>query len=157
MSFLDRKIVVSLVQMRLLEIELNKGKNDVLLRKCKPLGEYMALIERIRSNKSKRMDINRAVEEAVDSCIEDGILRDFLIAHKAEVMDMCITEFDEATFVKGIKEEGFEEGVDKINELNARLVSDNRMEELKRSTTDKIFQKKLLDEYFPEEQEVKGE
>ena len=136
---------------------LNKGKNDVLLRKCKPLGEYMALIERIRSNKSKRMDIHRAVEAAVDSCIEIGILRDFLIAHKAEVMDMCITEYDEATFVKGIKEEGFEEGVDKINELNARLVSDNRMEELKRSTTDKVFQKKLLNEYFPDEQEVKGE
>ena len=29
---------------------LNRGKNDKLLRKCKPLAEYMELVNRIRDN-----------------------------------------------------------------------------------------------------------
>ncbi len=55
-------------------------------------------------------DIEKTVDSSVVSCIEDGILKDFLIAHRAEVIDMCLTEFDEKTFVNGIKEEGREEG-----------------------------------------------
>ncbi|WP_455721969.1 hypothetical protein [Agathobacter sp.] len=38
------------------------------------------------------------------------ILRDFLIKHRAEVKDVCITEFNEQVFINGIKEEGREQG-----------------------------------------------
>ena len=89
---------------------LNKGKNDSLRVRCKVLDGYMKLIERIQSNLKKSEDIEKAVDTAVVSCIEDGILSEFLLAHRAEVIDMCLTEFDEKTFVNGIKEEGREEG-----------------------------------------------
>ena len=89
---------------------LNKGKNDELRYRCEVLDGYMTLIERIKSNLKKSKDIEKAVDAAVVSCIEDGILREFLLAHRAEVIDMCLTEFDEKTFVNGIKEEGREEG-----------------------------------------------
>ncbi len=127
---------------------LNKGNNDELLEKCKPLRDYMTLIERIRIYKKETDDIMKAVRLAVDSCIEDGVLSEFLIAHKAEVLDMCITEYDEVSFVNGIKEEGREE----LNALNARLLEDNRLEDLKRSVTDREYQKKLFEEYFPKKQ-----
>ncbi|ETP72434.1 Putative transposase, YhgA, partial [Lachnospiraceae bacterium JC7] len=91
-------------------INLNKGKNDELRFKCKVLDGYMTLIERIRANLKSKEDIEKAVDSAVVSCIDEGILRDFLIAHRAEVIDMCLTEYDEKTFVNGIKEEGREEG-----------------------------------------------
>ncbi|WP_155988291.1 hypothetical protein [Oribacterium sp. P6A1] len=55
-------------------------------------------------------DIEKAVDSAVDSCIKDGILKDFLLTHREEVTDICLTEFEEMTFVNGIKEEGREEG-----------------------------------------------
>ncbi|SFG46184.1 hypothetical protein [Oribacterium sp. WCC10] len=90
---------------------LNKGKNDVLLEKCKPLREYMILINRIRLNLQGAKNLENAVDSAVTSCIEDGILREFLLAHRAEVLNMVITEFDEKSFVKGIREEGRLQGL----------------------------------------------
>ena len=89
---------------------LNNGKNDVLRSKCKPLHEYMMFIERIRDKMKEIKDITVAVDAAVVSCINDGILKDFLLAHRAEVVGMVLTEFDEKTFVEGIKQEGREEG-----------------------------------------------
>lgn len=89
---------------------LNRGKNDALLLKCKPLSEYMELIKRIRDNQNCGTDIQDAVNTAVDSCIADNIMKDFLTKHKAEVMSVCITEFDEKVFTDGIREEGWEEG-----------------------------------------------
>ena len=42
--------------------------------------------------------------------INNNILSKFLIKHRAEVIDVCITEYDEQTFVNGIREEGRQEG-----------------------------------------------
>ena len=65
----------------------------------------MILVERIRDFYSETNDITKAVDAAVTSCIKDGILAEFLTSHRAEVLDVCITEFDEKTFVEGIREE----------------------------------------------------
>ena len=35
---------------------------------------------------------------------------DFLVKHKAEVLSVCITEFDEKVYTDSIREEGREEG-----------------------------------------------
>jgi len=51
------------------------------------------------------------VDVAVDECILGGVLTDILTECKAEVRDMLIYEFDEKAFVKGIREEGFEDGL----------------------------------------------
>lgn len=90
---------------------LNRGKNDSLLERCKPLSEYMELINRIRDNQKQGMDINNAVNRAVDSCISDGIMIEFLKKHQSEVISVCLTEFNERVFVKGIREEGYDEGI----------------------------------------------
>ncbi|MCM1181780.1 MAG: hypothetical protein NC337_00200 [Roseburia sp.] len=91
---------------------LNKGKNEDLLKNCRPLYEYMELVNRIRDNQKSGMDIKEAVNTAVDSCISAGIMTAFLSKHKAEVMNVCITEFDEEIYTEGIREEGREEGLD---------------------------------------------
>lgn len=89
---------------------LNRGKNDDLLKRCKPLSDYMELVNRIRDNRKKGMKVRDAIDEAVDSCISDGIMEEFLVKHKAEVLSVCITEFDEKVYTDGIREEGREEG-----------------------------------------------
>lgn len=71
----------------------------------------MELINRIRQNQNCGMDTKDAVNAAVGSCIADGIMKDFLLRHKAEVMNVCITEFDEKVFIEGIREEGREKGL----------------------------------------------
>ena len=71
----------------------------------------MELINRIRYNQKRGMDIKAAVDAAVDSCVKDGIMEDFLRKHKAEVISVCLTEFDEKAFADGMREEGFEDGI----------------------------------------------
>ena len=88
---------------------LNRGKNDDLLKRCRALAEYMELVNRIRDNQ-KNMSTDDAINAAIESCIEDGIMSEFLIKYRAEVFSVCITEFDEKVYTDGIREEGREEG-----------------------------------------------
>ena len=70
----------------------------------------MLLIEEIRKNRSDGMEVEQAVDKAVTYCISNNILSEFLTKHRAEVIDVCITEYDEQAFVNGIREEGRQEG-----------------------------------------------
>ena len=91
-------------------VNINHGMNDELLNNCRPLQEYMLLIEEIRKNRSNGMEVEQAVDKAVTYCISNNILSEFLTKHRAEVIDVCITEYDEQAFVNGIREEGRQEG-----------------------------------------------
>ena len=99
---------------------LNSDANRALLDSCKPLADYTELVRRISSKLQKGMEKDeafRAVDEAVRSCIRDGILADFLTKQRAEVIDLWITEFDEKEFAETMYEEGkqagIEEGIEK--------------------------------------------
>lgn len=50
--------------------------------------------------------------EAVDYCIKNDILKDFLTIYKAEVLDMLLTEYDEKLHTETLKQEGYDEGHD---------------------------------------------
>ena len=50
-----------------------------------------------------------AINEAVEECIEKGILKEFLQRHQKEVKNMCLTEFDEKKYAEIMREEGREE------------------------------------------------
>lgn len=52
------------------------------------------------------MSVEDLIDNAVTRCITDGIMVDFLEKHRAEVMDVCITEYNEKVFVNGILEDG---------------------------------------------------
>ena len=84
---------------------INVGNNRELMKNCRTLSEYSIFMERIRKNWEQGMDMKAAVNAAVDSCIRDGILADFLSRHKAEVMDVVLTEYDEAKHIKMIEKE----------------------------------------------------
>ena len=56
------------------------------------------------------MPLEEAVNKAVDDCIRDGILADFLRDSKSEVMGVSIFEFDREEYDDMVREEGREEG-----------------------------------------------
>lgn len=91
-------------------ININYGKNKKLLKKCKILEEYAILIDTIRKNIAVGEDQENAIPYAVDECIEKGVLKDFLIAHKAEVIGMILTEWNEEKFLQQLKKEYTEDG-----------------------------------------------
>lgn len=76
-----------------------------------------------------------AVELAIDQCIEENILKEYLLKKKSEVKRMLLTEFDEELFARTMKEEGLEEGIEKgrkegLEEGIQIFIEDNLEEEV---------------------------
>jgi len=61
----------------------------------------------------KTMELEKAVERAVDACIKKGVLKEFLIEQKAEVIAMSIYEYNEEYVKRTLFEDGMEAGYDK--------------------------------------------
>ena len=55
--------------------------------------------------------MEKAVEEAINACIEKDVLKEFFLVQKAEVMAMSIYEYNEEYVKKSLYEEGLEEGI----------------------------------------------
>ena len=103
-------------------IHLNRSYRDHLFRflfkdkreqleKCRRLEEYSEFVSRIYDALSKGMSLKRAIETAMDSCIEEGILKEVLIRQRTEVMHMLLTEFDEKKYKRSVYQDGYEDGV----------------------------------------------
>ena len=98
---------------------LNKGNNDELLGKCKPLSDYMTFVDYVQEELEKDIPKEDAIDSAVKRCINENIMADFLTKHRSEVIDVCITEFNEKVFVRDIREESQNELVKAIELLRA--------------------------------------
>ena len=73
------------------------------------LKEYAQYVSKVRTYK-KTLSLNEAVEKAVEECIREGILREFLLANKAEVVAMSIFEYDREWEEELLRKEEFEAG-----------------------------------------------
>lgn len=67
----------------------------------------------------------KAVEMAVNECLEKDVLADILIKHRAEVMDMFLTKFDKKMYEEAIREEGLEQGREEVLESMAKRLRDS--------------------------------
>lgn len=90
-------------------LNINYGHNKKLMDKCKTLADYAYFIAEIRNN-LKTVPLEAAVSAAVDVCIKEDILRDFLMEQKAEVIAMSIYEYNEEYVKKTLLEEGMDNG-----------------------------------------------
>ncbi len=95
------------------------------------------------------MNLQSAVNQAVDECIREGILADFLMEQRAEVMAMSIFEYDFEKHMKIIEEEARENGREEgcLNERERMLMLLQYMEK----NNEFHLISKLHDEYFLEE------
>ena len=91
-------------------LNINHGRNRELMEACEPLAEYSWFINEIRQNQASGMDIEAAVNKAIDAMPDEYVIKMFLIENRAEVEQMCITEYDEAETIRMFQKEAFEEG-----------------------------------------------
>lgn len=99
------------------------------MEKCPSLYGYMCYVEKIRWYR-KLHPLDQAVQIAVDECIGEGILVDFLKENKAGVVAMSIFEYDEELHLRTLREEGREEGrVLNLITLICRKLSKNKLPE----------------------------
>ena len=90
---------------------INYGCNEEIMDACSSLKEYAMYVERVRTY-AKQMPLAEAVEKAVDECIEEGILVDFLRENRAEAIKVSIYEYDEELHFRTLYEEGVEDGIE---------------------------------------------
>ncbi len=98
------------IELTVTMINVNYGHNAELLEACKPLKEYSYFIDRIRSHKKNTDTIESAIDLAIADLSDNSIIKPFIVANKAEVKRMCITEYDEERFANEQREEGRAEG-----------------------------------------------
>ena len=93
-----------------------------LLEACQSLKEYMLFVEPVRKY-AAFLELNEAVDRAVNKCIRDGILSDFLSKHKAEVIAVSIFEYDEEREIRLIRQDEFRQGQQNIlrNQVHKKL------------------------------------
>ena len=91
-------------------ININAGMNESLVKKCKPLYDYVRLVGRISDNQGNDMEIGRAVREAVEWACEQDLLDGFVREQKENIIGMCLTEFNEEIAIQNWREDGIIEG-----------------------------------------------
>lgn len=123
-------------------ININYGKNEELLEKCKILEEYSWFIDRVRLH-SSIIEIGEAVNRALNEMPDEFELKSYLLIHKAEVTDMCITEYNEEETLKAIGEEKFAEGkaegkTEDINRINQMVLDGIIPEDVAKTIIDNL-------------------
>ena len=97
------------LELTVTQLNINAGHNRELLSRCRILNEYALFNDKVQRYLRESGDIQKAVPKAIDDCIEEGVLTDFLSREKAEVRAMTIYEFNEEQFIRDLREEGREE------------------------------------------------
>ena len=134
------------MELKVLVININPGNNKDFLEQCPTLREYMEYVERVRRYCSD-MDLKDAVQRAVDECIKEGILADFLRMNKAEVMAMSIFEYDEKEVLDYIREEERTMEAKRYGSLILHLTNEGKSDLIIKIATDDALRESLYQEY----------
>ena len=97
------------LELKVVTLNINEGRNRELLEQCQTLREYAAYVALVRKY-AKSMELEAAVEKAVDKCIHDGILEEFLQRNRAEVIAVSIFEYDKEEEERKLRKAEFEAG-----------------------------------------------
>ena len=128
-------------------LNINYGHNQELMKHCRRLEEYSLFVQCVREYIQSEPSVEDALEKAIDTCINQDVLADFLKKHRAEVTNMILTTYDKDLYEKTLKEDAREEGLESGILLAKYLFNDNRSKDLERASKDIEYQKKLLKEY----------
>ena len=125
------------LELKVLVININEGYNQKLMESCQILKEYAQYVSKVRTYK-KTLSLNEAVEKAVEECIQEGILRDFLLKHRAEVVAMSIFEYDREWEEELLRKEDFEAGRELGEQLGRKEEQKNTEKERRRADLEKL-------------------
>ncbi len=97
------------LELKALMLNVNEGHNKELMEQCQTLKEYAIYVARVRQYASE-MNLNDAVARAIDECIKEGILVEFLRKNRSEVKMVSILEYDKEWEEKKLRKAEYEAG-----------------------------------------------
>jgi len=111
---------------------INKGRNREILGKSKTLDNYSRFIDKIREYQRKYHEeddrkklLDKAFRSAINYCIKNNILRDFLRKYGSEVLNMLYAEYDPEVEMRVVREEALEEGEEIGMEKEKLIIAKN--------------------------------
>lgn len=131
-------------------LELYNARNGTHYTNPEEL-EITTLEDVIYLSMKKGYELDEAINIAMDVCIKMNVLADILLKCRSEVFNMLLTEYDEKKQRIYLKREGHEEGreeaIEQINQLNLILAEQGRMDDIIKAAKDKEYQEKLFKEF----------
>ena len=137
-------------ELETLVLNINKGYNAELMEKCRELHDYSVFVALVREKRKNGRNLKHAVNEAIDECIHQDIMADFLRRNRAEVVKMSIYEYDEEKVKRMFKEEcmklgmeqgkqiGIEQGIEQARVIFRLYISGKSEEDIARETGETI-------------------
>ena len=121
-AFIEKNVESNL-ELTVKVININQQNRHPVLENCKTMQEYSIFVETVR--KWKEIDSQNGFQKAIEECIVNNILRDYLKRKTKEVLNMLLAEYDyetdiavqraeerEIAFAEGI-ERGIEQGIER--------------------------------------------
>ncbi len=106
---------------------INDGKNEALLKQCQVLREYMIFVDYVRAYHKEQdyKNLEMAINLAIDRCIRENVLKDFLEQNRSEVLK--VTQLD-YTFDRQIELERKDARAEALAEGRAEGIAEGRAE-----------------------------
>ena len=145
---------------------------------CKTLKGYSIFVSKVRKYKKEAEDdynrshpvplsqlvdksgitkqlVSQAVNNSIDYCIDQDILKDFFTSYRKEVVEMGVIEYSAEEHIQVIKDESYENGFDNGHDsgvvdaaaIFAWLVSLGRADDIQKAADNPDFLKKVTAEY----------
>ena len=111
----EKKLETPELELAVTMYNINFDQNPEILNACQTLKEYAQYVSKVREY-AEKIPFAEAVELAVDDCIRNGILSDFLLKNRAEAIEMSIFEYDEEKHLKNEREYAYKKGREKGKE-----------------------------------------
>ena len=73
---------------------INYGLSQPLLEKCQYLKEYSTLIGQVKQGLSNKLSLHEAIIQAVDYCINNNVMKEYLTQHEKEVFNMLALQWN---------------------------------------------------------------
>ena len=119
-------------------LNISGTNNRKLKDACRTLRDYAVYTDKIRMY-TETMELPEAVDRAINECIEEDVLRDFLMEHKAEARAMSIFEYDQERHMQQEREAGVKKNLSRgmsISEIAEVLdETEERIREIAASET----------------------
>ena len=127
------------LELTVVTLNINYGYNKELMERCPLLKEYSIFVDMVRRF-NKEMDKEAAMRAAVEKCIEENILRDFLIKNGGReepmsIFDLCEEEFN--SVLRDEREIGEEIGKEIGKEIGIKLGAEKAISEMVKNMLDK--------------------
>jgi len=101
-----------LLELEVKALNINEGRNEEIVKRCKKLAEYSTFIARIHAFWKELGSLEEGIKKAIKYCYKHGILNQFLEIHGSEVLNMILNEWNTEDAIAFARNEGREDGRD---------------------------------------------